>query len=304
MSTTVRVWGKRFFTALGALSLLTGWSGASAWRWFQTEILGTRPDVPTWLTSDGFRTAFVIGGFFVLLVLLFLAFVERRRRSSGGARITAEGTVYKPEPKPKPLDVTSGEWIPQFRAYRGSHPEPGNDRGAASVGDYSTSQAAIDACRVYASSGLGPYWIEPIEFNGDVHAPVYRNVGAIELVDLGRDGWSAGCNVASAELSTGAGVFLEVQSASEAASHIRCRVFNASGQFFDARIGSVFGEPNWPATSHSVHYPYDFKAASRDPGTYETVWIGDLGDFIDPEEVVLEKSWFRIDRFGSFLCGP
>jgi hypothetical protein len=89
----------------------------------------------------------------------------------------------------------------------------------------------------------------------------------------------------------------------EEASHIRCRIFNASGQFFDARI-SAFSGPNWSARSHSAHYPHDFNAPSRDPGVYEAVWIADIGDFIDPEEVVLQKSWFRIDRFGSFQCGP
>jgi hypothetical protein len=109
--------------------------------------------------------------------------------------------------------IPSGGWVPHFRAYRGGHPEPGNDRGAALIGDYPTRERAIEACREYAESGLGPYWVEPIEYNGDVHEPVYRNVGPVQLVDVGREGWTTGCNVASAQLSTGAGVFLEVRSA-------------------------------------------------------------------------------------------
>jgi hypothetical protein len=69
---SVKLWGKRILGLLGALSLLTGWSGASVLRWLERHVLHRRPPihVVSFLESDGVRLAFLVGGFLLLLLLL------------------------------------------------------------------------------------------------------------------------------------------------------------------------------------------------------------------------------------------
>ena len=62
----------------------------------------------------------------------------------------------------------------------------GNDRDAAHVGDFPNRDQAIGACRAYGRKD-GPFWIEPVDFNGDPEHPVYRNAGPIEEVERERE---------------------------------------------------------------------------------------------------------------------
>jgi len=73
-------WARVVIGTLGTISLITGWSGASVWGWYQREVLHRGVAVSSVFTSGGFRTALMVVG--VLLLIALLVAIRRSPKDS------------------------------------------------------------------------------------------------------------------------------------------------------------------------------------------------------------------------------
>jgi len=108
--------------AMSAISIFTGWSGASVWGWYQREVLHRRVAVSSVLTSGGFRTALMMIGVLILFALLVLI----RRSPTRESSVQPGNHLRLPTP-----DLRIGEsYVEPLPAWAG---EPGNPRSIARV---------------------------------------------------------------------------------------------------------------------------------------------------------------------------
>jgi hypothetical protein len=127
---------------------------------------------------------------------------------------------------------------------------------------------------------------------------------APEIVQNPRQGWRADCELSASQVVFGRGVFLRVESEGEQASGVRCRVFGPQGTIFDSTV-SVFEDGSAAGTQESKHFPGEFGPKLNGPlpdGEYQARWFGDVGDVVDPNEVFLARTTFKVDEGGRFSC--
>jgi len=103
---TKRIWGW-IMAAIGTLTLITGWSVASIWGWYQRDILHRRVEVSSFLTSSGFRTLLMGIGVLILVALLLLA--RRDHREPQAKELAAESMPVESSSDVSPVDY----WTPR-----------------------------------------------------------------------------------------------------------------------------------------------------------------------------------------------
>jgi hypothetical protein len=244
----------------------------------------------------------------ILIVIVTIAFRYGRRSAMRGRPAPSGLPTAFPstESTMRATDSQAPDWVPKYRAYRGPKPQPGNDRGSAHIGDYETMDAAIEACREYAGQGGGPFWVEPIEFNGDVHAPVYRNLGAIERVDVShcrseRAGWIA--EIEQVDFGPDGFLMFSLRSTDgQTIDNPTCTVTGSDVTLTASDERSVFhGGGRFTKSDEQFLFPEHFgprPSGGIPMGDYEATWTGiadvEDGRFMAVERPILARCAFKI----------
>lgn len=218
----------------------------------------------------------------------------------GQGRLAAEGDVVKAmSPAIETDEVMPLEphkeltWKRLYRAYRGNEPSPGNDHGAAHIGDYPSRDKAIAACRELPPEAA-PYWIEPVEYNGDLAAPVYRNAGPVERVAHGYD--------VSITDQEGGGVLITLSSRTPLKPlDPGCSIPAGTETWATLQPdphAMIYASLEDPENSFTfeVGYPRDFVGVSQVDGPYHLRWVraGGAGKTFKEADFVKNRDQIRL----------
>lgn len=116
-----------------------------------------------------------------------------------------------------------------------------------------------------------------------------------------RPGWSATCRLAPPEHPFGRGVILSLHG-SEQATGVVCRVFDTVGGYYDSQASTLGTRDE--GSHFSKHYPGEFGSAHLLKGMapYRAVWLGNPGDPVVSNDVILAESTFDVDDVGRPFC--